>query len=109
MIQARDILNAGAQELAALRDASGADIELAKQALKGRINRLYASTAKRLEERTKALYYTGQTNDNLNSEIDSLSASQVHEAVANALRTPLTLVCFPLNGHFQGVDHCRID
>ena len=66
-MKARDILNVAAQELAALRDASGADVELAKQALKGRINRAYASTAKRLEERTKALYYTGKTNENLNN------------------------------------------
>ena len=91
MIQARDILYAAAQELAALREVSGADVELAKQALKGRLNRTMVSTSRRLEERTKALYYIGQTNENF-SEIDSVSAGQVQEAVSNALRTPLTLV-----------------
>jgi hypothetical protein len=64
---------------------------LAKQALKGRLNRELASVGKRLEERTKALYYLGKTNESL-SEIDNISASQVQEAVSNALRTPLTLV-----------------
>lgn len=88
---ARDILYAAAQELAALREVSGADVELAKQALKGRLNRTMVSTSRRLEERTKALYYIGQTNENF-SEIDSVSAGQVQEAVSNALRTPLTLV-----------------
>ena len=66
---------------------------MAKQALTGRISRSYASTAKRLEERTKSLYYTGRTNEDLNERIRSVSASQVQEAVSNALRSPLTLVC----------------
>lgn len=64
---AKDILNVAAQELNGLRDLSGADVELAKQSLKGKINRTYASTAKRLEERTKALYYLGHTNENFAS------------------------------------------
>ena len=51
--------------MAGLREVSGADVELAKQALKGRLNRTLSSTSKRLEERTKALFYTGQTNESL--------------------------------------------
>lgn len=71
---------------------SGADVELAKQSLKGRLNRTYSCANKRLEDRTKALYYTGQTNENISSEIDAVSASQVQEAVASALRSKLTFV-----------------
>jgi predicted Zn-dependent peptidase len=91
-MQANDIVHIAARELATLRDASSADIELAKQALKGRINRSFASTARRLEERTKSLYYLGSTNEDISSQIDNVSASQVAEAITNSLRSKLTFV-----------------
>lgn len=61
------------KELSALKDASTAEVELAKQSLKGRISRENSCTTKRLEERTKSLYYLGETNEHLISEIDSVS------------------------------------
>jgi predicted Zn-dependent peptidase len=71
--KAKDIVEVAIKELAGLRNISAADLELAKQTLKGRINRSNTSTAKRLEERVKSLYYTGSTNENLTSQIDSLT------------------------------------
>ena len=82
----------GARELAGLRNFSGADLELAKQTLKGRLNRSNVNSWKRLEERTKSLYYLGQPNENLNSQIDALTVAQVQEAVEKAFKTPLTFV-----------------
>lgn len=75
-----------------MRDLSGADVELAKQSLKGRLNRTYANPEKRLEDRTKALYYTGRTNEALNNDIDAVSASEIQDAVSQALRSKLTFV-----------------
>ncbi len=91
-MQAREILDVAAKELSGLRNISGADLELAKQTLKGRLNRANVSSWKRLEERTKSLYYLNQTNENLNSQIDALTAAQVVEAVEKAFKTPLTFV-----------------
>lgn len=91
-MQAKEILNAAASELAGLKNISQGDLELAKQSLKGKINRSNVSITKRLEERTNALYYLGRTNENLGSEIEGLSLEQVQEAVSKALKTPLTLV-----------------
>jgi predicted Zn-dependent peptidase len=85
-------LDVAARELAGLRNISEADLQLAKQSLKGRINRNNLSTAKRLEWKTKTLYYLGQTNENLASQIDGVTLAQVQEAVANSLKTPLTYV-----------------
>lgn len=67
-------------------------MELAKQTLKGRLNRNNVSTWRRLEERTKSLYYLGQTNENLNAQIEALTAGEVQAAVEKALKTALTLV-----------------
>jgi len=70
-------LNVAAKELSGLRNISEADLQLAKQSLKGKINRANLSTAKRLEERTKSLYYIGQTNEHLTSQIDTITLAQV--------------------------------
>lgn len=81
-----------AKELSGLRTVSAADLELAKQSLKGKINRASTSSAKRLEERVKSLYYLGATNEHLASQIDTVTAEQVQAAVAHALKSQLTLV-----------------
>jgi predicted Zn-dependent peptidase len=75
-----------------LRNISEGDLQLAKQSLKGRISRNNLSTAKRLEERTKSLYYLGQTNEDLTRQIEAVSLATVQEAVSNSLKTPLTVV-----------------
>lgn len=67
-------------------------MELAKQTLKGRINRNNTSTWRRLEERSKSLYYLGATNEQIASQIDALTVAQVQAAVETALRSPLTFV-----------------
>ena len=85
-------MNVAAHELSALRTVSPADLELAKQSLKGKLNRTYTSTAKRLEDRVKSLYYTGATNEHISSQIEAVTVAQVQEAVEKALKTPLTVV-----------------
>jgi len=75
-----------------LRNISGAEIEIAKQTLKGRLNRNNIISWKRLEERTKSLYYLGQTNENVASQIDAITVAQVQEAISKAIKTPLTFV-----------------
>ena len=65
---------------------------MAKQSLKGKLNRATSCSAKRLEERTKSLYYLGRTNENLGSEIEGVTLEQVQAAVGKTLGTPLTLV-----------------
>lgn len=67
-------------------------MELAKQTLKGRINRNNNSSWRRLEERSKSLYYLGATNEQIASQIDALTVAQVQAAVETALRSPLTFV-----------------
>ena len=80
------------RELAGLRSVTPAELELAKQSLKGRLSRNNVSTWRRLEERTKAAYYLGRTNEHVAAEIDSLTVDQVQAAVEGALKTPLTFV-----------------
>jgi predicted Zn-dependent peptidase len=75
-----------------LRNITGAELEIAKNTLKGKLSRNNSSTWRRLEERTKSLYYIGQTNEHIGSQIDGLTVSQVQEAVEASLRTPLTFV-----------------
>lgn len=65
---------------------------MAKSTLKGRLNRSNTSSWKRLEERTKSLYYLGQTNEHLTSQIDALTLAEVQGAVEAALKSPLTFV-----------------
>jgi predicted Zn-dependent peptidase len=81
-----------AHELSSLRSVTAAEVELAKQTLKGRLNRSNSSTWRRLEERTKSLYYLGSTNEHVASQIDALTVEQVQSAVSAALKTPLTFV-----------------
>ena len=45
-----------------------------------------------MEERTKSLYYLGQTNEHLSSQIDALTLAEVQGAVEAALKSPLTFV-----------------
>lgn len=66
-----------AKELSQLRNITPAEFELAKQTLKGKISRASISAVRRLEERTKSLYYLSQTNDNIESQIDALTVAQV--------------------------------
>ena len=79
-------------ELAGLRNSSPADIELAKQTLKGKVNRQNGESWRRLEERTKALYYLGRTNEDFSSQVDAVSADQVLSAIDAALKSPLTFL-----------------
>lgn len=81
-----------ANTIVGLKDISSADVELAKQSLKARFNLNNACTARRLEDRTKALYYLGKTNENVSSEIDGVTLEQVQAAVSKSLRSPLTFV-----------------
>lgn len=89
---AKEILNVAANTIVGLKDISAADVELAKQSLKARFNLNNACTARRLEDRTKALYYLGRTNENVSSEIDGVTLEQVQAAVSKSLRSPLTFV-----------------
>lgn len=56
------------------------------------MNRANACTATRLAERTKSQYYLGKTNENLISDIDGVTQSQVEEAIKGVLNGPLTFV-----------------
>jgi len=49
-------------------------------------------TWRRLEDRTKGVYYTGEPQDNLSQIIDNTSSSEIQDAVNRALSSPLTLV-----------------
>lgn len=89
---AKEIVEIAAAELSGLRSASASEVQLAKQTLKGRLNRDWASTWRRLEDRTKSLYYNGSTNENISNSIDAVTPEQVQAAIENALRTPLTFV-----------------
>ena len=91
-IQVNEIVNVGASTLSGLRNVSEAEVEVAKSVLKARLARHFNCSRRRLEERTKSLYYTGNAGDNYRSSIDAVSASDVNNAVAQALGTPLTLV-----------------
>eukprot|EP00919_Chromeraceae_sp_WS-2016_P046121 GHVR01109655.1.p1 GENE.GHVR01109655.1~~GHVR01109655.1.p1 ORF type:complete len:113 (-),score=4.09 GHVR01109655.1:1354-1692(-) len=54
-----EILDVAAKEMSGLRDISNKDLELAKQSLKGRFSKVYTSDWRRIEDRSKALFYTG--------------------------------------------------
>ena len=60
--------------------------------LNGRLGRMFANSGKRLEERTKCVYYLGKAYENYNTLIDGVTAADVQNAVAKALSSPLTLV-----------------
>lgn len=91
-MQARDILDVAVTELNGLRSASTAEVELAKKSLRARLNRDFDNSSKRLEDRTKSLYYLNRPNEDLLAQVESVSEDQVRSAVEAALKTPLTLV-----------------
>lgn len=76
----------------ALKTVSEAEVELAKAVLKARLGNHLSCNWKRLEERTKSLYYRGNTGENYAAEIDAITAADVNNAVSKALGSPLTLV-----------------
>lgn len=75
-----------------MRNVSAAEIELAKQSLKARVAIEHASSWKRLEDRAKALFYTGAHQKCFSEAINEVSVSDVQNAINQALKTPLTLV-----------------
>jgi predicted Zn-dependent peptidase len=81
-----------ATELSELRNASSADVDAAKNALKGTYMRYYTKDHRRLEDRTKSLYYLGDTRENYSQAIDSVSHSEVIEAVNRALSSKVTIL-----------------
>ena len=76
----------------ALKTVSEAEVELAKAVLKARLGNHLSCSWWRLEERTKSLYYRGNTGENYVAEIDAITAADVNNAVSKALGSPLTLV-----------------
>ena len=85
-------MNVGAKVLSELRNVSENDVAIAKSILKARLGKVYTSDWRRLEDRTKSLFYTGKVNEDYIQQIDGITASDVEKAVSKALRTPLTLV-----------------
>lgn len=85
-------MNVGIQELTALRTITPAEFETAKQTFKGHLSRHYTSNWRRLEDRTKSLFYLGRTFEDYSAQIDSITLEQVQAAVTAALKTPLTFV-----------------
>lgn len=63
-MKVNDIVNVGATTLNALRTVSEAEVDLAKAVLKARLGSELSCSWKRLEERTKSLYYRGETGEN---------------------------------------------
>ena len=90
--KAKDILDVAVNELNGLRNVTSAEVELAKKSLRGKINRDLDNNWRRLEDRTKAAYYLGRPNENLATQVDSVTDAQVQAVVEAALRTPLTFV-----------------
>lgn len=75
-----------------MRNVTAAEVELAKQSLKARISLEHSSSWRRLEDRIKALVYSGSAQTEYGAAIDAVSVSHVQDAVSKALKTPLTLV-----------------
>ena len=65
---------------------------MAKETLKARIALEHTTSWRRLEDRTKAVFYNGASQANFTEGIDKVSAADVQNAVSQALKTPLTLV-----------------
>lgn len=87
-----EIINVGAKAISGLRGISQNELELAKASLKITLGKAYNTTWKKLEDRTKAQYYTGSPRDEWKSEINNVTLEQVQGAVSQALQSPLTLV-----------------
>ena len=90
-MQTKEIVDVAVNEINGLRGASGAEIELAKRSLKSRLNRELDTNWKRLEDRTKSLYYLNRPNEDLIYQVENVSEEQVKSAIETALKSPLTL------------------
>jgi predicted Zn-dependent peptidase len=75
-----------------LKNVTAAEVELAKQSLKARVTLEHTSSWRRLEDRIKSVVYTGNAQTEFISAIDSVSVSDIQNAVTQALKTPLTFV-----------------
>lgn len=75
-----------------MKNITAAEVELAKQSLKARVAIEHSSSWRRLEDRIKSLVYTGSAQTEFGSAIDSVSVTDVQNAVSQALKTPLTFV-----------------
>ena len=78
--------------MAELRNVTPAEVELAKQSLRARVSLEHTTSWRRLEDRIKALVYTGSAQVNVSEAIDRVSVADVQNAVSQALKSPLTLV-----------------
>ena len=58
-----------------LRNVSNNEVEIAKQTLKARISTENTVSWKRLEDRTKSLFYNGSTQENIIDLIDQVTAA----------------------------------
>lgn len=75
-----------------MKNITAAEVELAKQSLKARVAIEHSSSWRRLEDRIKSLVYTGSAQTEFGSAIDSVSVTDVQNAVSQALKTPLTFI-----------------
>lgn len=75
-----------------MKNVTAAEVELAKQSLKARVTLEHTSSWRRLEDRIKSVVYTGNAQTEFISAIDSVSVSDIQNAVTQALKTPLTFV-----------------
>lgn len=89
---AQQVVSVAANELSQLKNVTAAEVELAKQSLKARVNLEHSSSWRRLEDRIKSLVYTGSAQADFVSAIDSVSVTDIQNAVSEALKTPLTFV-----------------
>lgn len=85
-------MSVAANELSQLRNVTAAEVELAKQSLKARVSLEHSSSWRRLEDRVKALVYSGSAQTDYVAAIDGVSVSDVQGAVSQALKSPLTFV-----------------
>ena len=60
--------------------------------MKVSLGKHYNQTWKRLEDRTKAQYYTGSPRDDWRNDINNISSDQIKNAVNKALNSNVTLV-----------------
>ena len=85
-------MNATAETLNKLKNASDAEIEIAKGWLKAKLRRKFTSAPTRLLFNSKMQHYAKQPGDNYADIIDQISPADVRAAVSAAVKSPLTLV-----------------
>lgn len=90
--QAQQVATVAAKGISELRNVSSAEVEIAKQTLKARITLEHTTSWKRLEDRTKALFYSGSAQVDFVEAINKITVQDVKTAVSQAIKTPLTLV-----------------